>query len=317
MKRLLTLCLTLLAGLFAACSKGDKPTFRLITGGEGGTYYAFGSVIAQHATKNTPYRIVALPGSGSQGNIMALDDDLAELAFAQSDVLSYAYQGINTFARTGKVDCFSVVAVLYPEQVQIVTLNPAIRTVDDLQGKVVSIGASGSGVYFTAIDILDAYGLTEQDIRATYQSFGESVDALKDGKIDAAFIVAGIPTTAVADLAATQKIHLVDLDELHANILIARSPYYIPYTINKETYGLERDGQTVAIGAAIIARDDLPDEVVHSLCADIFENAPKLTAQHARYKDVFPEYGASLQTVPYHTGAAKYFAEMGFLVQTK
>ena len=318
MKKLLCLCLALLAGLaIASCSKDNKASFRFITGGESGTYYAFGSVIAQHATNNTAYRFVGLAGSGSQGNILALDDKTADLAFAQSDVLSYAYQGVNTFAETGKVDCFSVVAALYPEQVQIVTLNPAIRTVLDLRGKTVSIGASGSGVYFNAIDILGAYGLTEEDIKPTYQSFGDSAAALKDGKIDAAFIVAGAPTTAVTDLAATKKVYLVGLDETHANILVARSPYYMQSTIPKETYGMPHDTRTVAVGAVVIARDDMPAEAVYSLCADIFDNAPKLISSHAKYREVFPEYGASMTSVPYHPGAASYFAKQGFNVPTK
>ncbi len=318
MKKLLSLCLALLAGLvIASCSQDSKATYRFITGGEAGTYYAFGSVIAQHASNNTPFRFVGLAGPGSQGNIMALDDGTADMAFAQSDVLSYAYQGVNNFVENGKVDCFSVVAALYPEQLQIVTLDPSIRTVADLRGKAVSIGAAGSGVYFNAIDILGAYGLTEEDIKATYQSFGDSAAALKDGKIDAAFIVAGAPTTAVTDLATTKKVYLVSLDETHANILVARSPYYMQATIPKETYGLAQDARTVAVGAVVIARDDMPAEAVYSFCADLFENAPSLVSSHAKYKEIFPEYGAAVQSVPYHPGAAKYFAEKGFAVPTK
>ena len=124
---------------------------------------------------------------------MELQDGNAELAFCQSDVMAYAYNGTNLFEETGKVDCFSTVAALYMEQVQIVTTDSSIKTVEDLKGKRVSIGAAGSGVYFNAIDILGAYGLTEADITPTYQSFGDSANDIKDGKIDAAFIVAGAP----------------------------------------------------------------------------------------------------------------------------
>ena len=318
MKKILTLLLALAAALFtASCSRDDKPSIRFVTGGEAGTYYAFGSVIAQHATNNTDYRFIGLAGSGSQGNILTLQDGTAELAFAQSDVLSYAYEGINTFEQTGRVDCFSVVGALYTEQVQIVTLNPEIKTVADLRGRTVSIGASGSGVYFNAIDILRVYGLSEQDIKATYQSFGDSADALKDGKIDAAFIVAGAPTTAVTDLATTKNVYLVGLDDAHINVLIARSPYYVQCTIPKSTYGLDGDVQSVAVGAVVIARNDLPEDVVYSLCEDIFENAPKLASSHAKYREVFPEYGASIRSVPYHPGAARYFAEKGLEVPTR
>ena len=151
-----------------AASAGAK--LRFVTGGESGTYYAFGSVIAQHATNNAGVDIVGLVGNGSQSNIFELEDGNAELAFCQSDVMAYAYDGTNLFADTGAVSCFSTVAALYTEQVQIVTTDPEIKSVDDLKGKNVSIGAAGSGVYFNAMDVLGAYGLTEADINPTYQS---------------------------------------------------------------------------------------------------------------------------------------------------
>ena len=142
-----------------AASSGAK--LRFVTGGESGTYYAFGSVIAQHATNNAGIDVVGLVGNGSQSNIFELEDGNAELAFCQSDVMAYAYAGTNLFADTGAVSCFSTVAALYTEQVQIVTTDPEIKTVADLKGKNVSIGAAGSGVYFNAMDVLGAYGLTE------------------------------------------------------------------------------------------------------------------------------------------------------------
>ena len=169
---------------------------RFVTGGESGTYYAFGSVIAQHATNNTDVSVTGLVGNGSKSNVEELADGNAELAFCQSDVMAYAYNGTNLFE--SPIDCFSTVAALYMEDVQIVTTDPSIKTVADLAGKNVSVGAAGSGVYFNAVDILSAYGLGDLDadgkftkINATYQSFGDSADSLKDGKIDAAFIVAG------------------------------------------------------------------------------------------------------------------------------
>ena len=136
----------------SSASSGAK--LRFVTGGESGTYYAFGSVIAQHATNNAGVNVVGLVGNGSQANVMELQDGNAELAFCQSDVMAYAYNGTNLFEETGKVDCFSTVAALYMEQVQIVTTDASIKTVADLAGKRVSIGSAGSGVYFNAIDIL-------------------------------------------------------------------------------------------------------------------------------------------------------------------
>ena len=128
--------------------------------------------------------------------------------------MSYAYNGERLFEGM-PIENFSTVAALYLEQVQIVTLDPEIKSVADLEGKRVSIGATGSGVYYNAIDVLGAYGLTEEDIEPTFQSFGESVDSLQDGKIDAAFVVAGAPTVAVTTLAASRDVYLVSLDAEH------------------------------------------------------------------------------------------------------
>ncbi len=212
----------------------DSRNLRFVTGGESGTYYAFGSVIAQHASNNAGVSVVGLVGNGSQANIQELADGTADLAFCQSDVMAYAYNGTNLF--DAKVEGFSTVAALYMEQVQIVTTNPDIKTVADLAGKAVSIGAPGSGVYFNAIDVLGAYGLTENDIKPTYQSFGDSADALKNGQIDAAFIVAGAPTTAVTDLATTKDTYLVSLDDEHIATLLETSDYYTKTVIAKDVY---------------------------------------------------------------------------------
>ena len=333
MKKLLVVFLALmLVFCFAACGGGADGgdeggdggeaavvdnDLRFVTGGESGTYYAFGSVIAQHATNNAGVKIVGLVGNGSQANVMEMEDGNAELAFCQSDVMAYAYEGTNLFADTGAIDCFSTVAALYTEQVQVVTLDPNIKTVADLAGKNVSIGSAGSGVYFNALDLLGAYGLTEDDITPTYQSFGDSADSLKNGQIDAAFIVAGAPTTAVTDLAATKSVYLVGLDDEHVDQLLAASPYYTKCVIPADVYGLPEDVTTVGVAAVILARDNVSEDAIYALTADIFDNAPDLVSSHAKYAEIDKEFGASITSVPYHPGAAKYFAEQGFTVPTK
>jgi len=316
----LVMALSLVACGSAPADDGDGNTpapakLRFVTGGESGTYYAFGSVIAQHATNNAGVDVVGLVGNGSQSNVMELLDGNAELAFCQSDVMAYAYEGTNLFEEVGAIDCFSTVAALYMEQVQIVTLDPEIKTVADLAGKKVSIGAAGSGVYFNAIDILGVYGLTEADIVPTYQGFGDSANALKDGQIDAAFVVAGAPTTAITDLATTKDVHLVALDDEHVAKLLETSPYYAKNVISADTYtGLDGDVTTVAVGAVVLAANTVSEDAVYALCADIFDNAADLVSSHAKYGELSLEYGASIASVPYHPGAAKYFAEKGFTV---
>lgn len=321
MKKIIAVLLALaLVFAFAACGKDDggqtaaPANLRFVTGGESGTYYGFGSVLAQHATSDAGIKVVAITSGGSQANVNELQDGNAELAFCQSDVMTYAYEGTNLFAETGKVEDFAVVAALYTEQVQIVTCNPDIKTVADLKGKSVSVGDAGSGTYFNAMDILGAYGLTEKDINPTYQGFGDSADAIKNGTIDAAFVVAGAPTTAITDLATTKKVNLVSLDEEHINALIEKSPYYAKCTIKADVYGTETDIETVGVGAVVIARKDVAEDSVYAFVKDIFENAESQKEAHAKYAELSLEYASSITSVPYHAGAAKYFAEKGITV---
>ena len=293
---------------------GTKLTFS--TGGTQGTYYGFGSVLAGKVGEKTSTTVTAISSGGSKANIEAMDDDDAQLGFVQTDVGAYAYRGMRLFEN--KVDSFSTVANLYMEQVQIVTLDPKIRTVADLKGKNVSVGAAGSGVYFNAVDVLKAYGLdVEKDINPTYQSFGDSVEALQDGKIDAAFIVAGAPTTAVTSLAATKKVFLVGFDDDHIMKLIAESPYYSKNVIAKDVYGTDADITTVAVGAVVIARDDVSEADVYNVLYGVFENVDEITKAHAKGAELNLEFAASYSAVPYHPGAVKYFGDKGIKVSGK
>ena len=170
-------------------------------------------MLANYVSTNSDCKVTALTSGGSQANVEDLTNGNVQIAFVQSDVMNYAYNGQRLFE--SPVTGFSVVAQLYQEQVQIVTTNPDIKTVADLAGKKVSIGAAGSGVY---------------------QSFGDSAESLKDGKIDAAFIVAGAPTTAITDLATAGNVYLVSLDDSHVQSLLSASPYYTAATIKAGTY---------------------------------------------------------------------------------
>lgn len=224
------------ASVKEGAGKGDSMPLTFGTGGEAGTYYAYGGVLAQYVSSNTDLSITAITSDASKTNVQEIDAGNDQIAFCQSDVMTYAYEGNADRDFAEEIDSFSVVAVLYPEQVQIVTTNPNLTTVADLEGKKVSVGASGSGTYFNAMDILGAYGLTEEDIDAKYQSFGDSADSLKDGKIDAAFIVAGAPTTAITDLATSGDVYLISMDEEHIDSLLKGSPFYSANTIPAGTY---------------------------------------------------------------------------------
>ena len=313
----LVLCLALVFAL-AACGgeSGEKLSFG--TGGDSGTYYAFGGALAGYVTEKTDTAVTAITSSGSQANIEDIASGAIQLGFVQSDVMDYAYNGTRLFVdakgNPAPLTGFSTLAALYMEQVQIVTLNPDIKSVADLEGKYVSIGVSGSGVYFNAIDVLGAYGLTEEDINPVYQNFDNSVESLQDGKIDAAFIVAGAPTTSIVQLATSNDVYLVSLDQEHIDALIESSPYYSAYTISKDVYGTDEDCTTVAISAVLIGADDLDPDVAYTIVYTLFQNSDKIS--HAKASEMSVEFGASITSVPYNEGAARYFSEQGFEVPT-
>lgn len=223
------------AAVKEGAGSGDSKALTFGTGGESGTYYAFGGVLSSYVSNNTSVSVTAVTSGGSKANIEDLAAGDIQLGFVQSDVMSYAFNGERLF--DAKVENFSVVAALYMEQVQIVTTNPDIKSVADLAGKSVSIGDRGSGVWFNAVDVLGAYDIDpDSGISPVYQGFGDSADSLKDKKIDAAFVVAGAPTTAIVDLATSGPVYLVSLDEEHTNALLESSPYYSAYTIPAGTY---------------------------------------------------------------------------------
>ena len=313
MKKFFALAMVILtmATMLVGCGGSKELTFT--TGSETGTYYGFGTVLAGQISDDTDTTVTAIVGKGSKANIELMDVGDAQMGLVQSDVMAYAYNGTSLFEE--KIEGFSTVAALYMEQVQIVTLDPTIKSVADLKGKTVSVGESGSGVYFNAIDVLAAYDLTLDDINPTYQSFGDSTEALQDGKIDAGFIVSGAPTTAITSLATNRDVYLVELDDAHIEKLVATSPYYSKNVIPADAYGLDADATTVAVGAVVIANDDVKEDDIYNVCAGIFNSIDTLA--HDKKNELSLDFATSVTAVPYHPGAAKYFSEQGYDVPTK
>ncbi len=314
MKKLLSMVIALML-VFSCASALAELTFT--TGGTAGTYYAFGGVLAQYISDHSDVQVTAVAGEGSAANIDMLDMGYAQLGFVQSDVAYYAANGIRFEQYEGNpVTSFTALAALYNETVQLVTCDPEIKSMDDLRGKNVSIGAAGSGVYFNAMDFLAAYDMTEADINPQYLSFGDSAEALRDGKIDAAFVVAGAPTVAVVDLCATKGAYLVGLDDEHVAKLKEINGAYTECIIPAGTYdGIDTDTKTVAVKAIIIANGDVTDDEAYAIVCTIFENAADITTQHAKGAELDLNYAAECG-LNYHPGAAKYFAEKGITVKT-
>ena len=312
----LVLCLMLAISLTACGGQTSKMTMG--TGGTTGTYYAFGGVLGQYIKNNAGIEVTVVSTDGSKANIQGIDAGDYQLGTVQSDVMAYAWGGTNSFAEDGAVDSFRVVGGLYAEAVQLITMDPEIKSVADLAGRNVSIGAPGSGVYFNAIDVLAAAGLTEKDINAQYQSFADSTEALKDGKIDAAFIVAGAPTPAITELATTNSAYLVPIDGDIADTIMANCPYYTVYSIPAGTYpGQEEAISTVTVKATLIVSADADETAVYNLTKAIFDNASAIAQENAKGAELSLENATTGMTAPFHPGAAKYFAEKGITVATE
>ena len=311
------LCMALMCAL-TACAPASGTKMTMGTGGPSGTYYAFGGVLGQHIGQQTGIAVNVVTTDGSKANILGVHSGNYQLATVQSDVMAYAAEGSRSFEKEGAIDSFRVIGGLYDEAVQLVTMDPNIRSVADLAGKKVSIGAAGSGVYFNAVDVLQAAGLSEADIQPQYQSFADSADALKDGKIDAAFIVAGAPTPAIQELCTTAKAYLVPIDGAVAEALMKASPYYTTYKIPAKTYdGQTEDITTVTVKATLIVSTSASEDDVYNITKSIFDNIDTITSAHAKGAELSLENATSGMTVPFHAGAAKYFAEKGVDVAAK
>ena len=318
MKKILSIVLALALVLMLAACGGGAAKMTMGTGGTSGTYYAFGGVLGQYIKNHAGIDVTVVSTDGSKANIESIDAGDYQLGTVQSDVMAYAWEGTRSFEETGAIQSFRVVAGLYAESVQLVTMDPEIKSVADLAGKSVSIGAPGSGVYFNAMDVLTAAGLTEADINPQYMSFADSADGLKDGKIDAAFIVAGAPTAAITELCTTNDAYLVPIDGEIADTLMAASPFYTLVTIPAGTYeGQSEDVVTVTVKATLIVSADAKEDDVYNLTKAIFDNTDAIAAENGKGAELSIENATSGMTAPFHAGAAKYFAEQGTTVTTE
>ena len=312
MKKLVSALLTtavsaaMIASSATAAFAADNLT--LGTGGTTGTYYAIGGVMATVLNPVLENSQLTVTSTGaSKANIQMIDDGDADLATVQNDVMYYAYTGSDLFESEGAYDTFAAVAGLYDETVQIVTCDTSIQTVADLAGKSVSVGDAGSGVEFNAKQILGAYDLSFDDIKVVNASFGDSAESLKDGKIDAAFVV---------DLATVKDVHLVTLDADHIKKLQDEYSFYTETTIPAGTYkGVDEDATTVSVRATLVASTEISEDVIYELTKAMFENQAALAEGHAKFELLNLEDAVKGIDVPFHPGAAAYYAEQGIEVK--
>ena len=282
------------------------------TGGTSGTYYPLGGAMATIINGAVEGTNITVQSTGaSKENIMLVSKGEADYAIVQNDVLDYANNGVQLFDGQ-KVEGVSTVASIYSEIVQLVVgADSGIKTVDDLKGKRVSIGDAGSGVEANAIQVLEAYGMTVDDIRVSRLSFKESGNAFKDNQLDAFFVTAGVPNTAIVELAVTRPINLLNIDGAEAEKLVEAHPFYTTITIPKDVYNTPEDISTIAVRALIICRADLNEGEVYNFTKALYENLTTLGESHAKGKEILLEEAVDGVTVDLHQGAAKYFSEVG------
>ena len=285
----------------------------LAAGDPTASYFAFGNLLAGYMGEAADVTVSVVGTGGAVANVEGVNEGLYTLGMAQADTMAYAWNGVNSFAEESQG--FRAMGGLYEEAVQIVTLDESIKTVEDLRGHVVSVGAEGSGIYYNAMDILEAYGMTGDEIDMEFLSFSDAAEAMKTGDVEVAFMVSGAPTKAIEDLAAEHEVYLVNIDGPEAEKLIADHPYYSKHVVAGHTYtGLDEEVTTLSVKATMIVSADASEEMVYDLTAGIYDNMEGISAILTRAIDMSVENAATGISVPFHKGAAKYFAEHGITV---
>jgi TRAP transporter TAXI family solute receptor len=312
-----------LALLVSACggtnpdgSTGGVRRLSIATGGTGGVFYPYGGGIAKVLTEHLPNtEVTAEVTAASVDNLKFIKQGTSDLAFTMADIAADAEAGRDAFKEFGTVPV-RVLAVLYPSYTHLVTLaNSGINKVADLRGHVVSTGAPGAGTTVLAERILSAAGLDPvKDIRAHNLGVAQSVDALKDGKVDAFFWNGGLPTASILDLVNTPGIsaRVLALDdvlpELHRRY--GDSLYYRA-VIPAAAYQLPADVPVIGVANLLVVSASMPEPLAHDITKILFEQQPTLATIHPQARELSVEHALAGASIPFHPGAIRYYRERG------
>ncbi len=288
------------------------------TGGTAGTYYPLGGAIA--ATWNDNIDIVNVtiqPSGASVENLRLLDSRDADIVMAMNNIAEDAWYGEGSFEGV-QVQGFRAVGVVYPEIIQGVGLvESGVLTMTDQIGKTVAGGPPGSGTAATTPHIFAAYGIGEGDMTVVNDTFGDAVDKMKDGHVDAAWNVLGAPASAIVDLLTVREVAFLEItgDELASlqNDFPLIAPWVIPagtYNYRGEDYG---DIHTIALQAVLYVRDDMDDETVYQLAKVMYEMNETIARSHATGSQILLENAMNGITTEYHPGAIRYYEEQGMM----
>lgn len=316
---LLAATMLLVAGVAVPIGAQPVRLLSLVTGGTAGVYFPLGGAMAEiWNSKVSGVRVAAQSSGASVANVRTIARGDAQLALIQNDIAYYANNGTEVFAEAGSnrpqpVPGVRGVAMLYPETVQIVTLRgKGINTIEDLKGKRVVVGDLGSGTEANARQILSVYDLFYRQMRPDFLSFASGIDQLRDGNVDAVFITAGYPTAAVVDIASSREVVLLPVSNEALAALRVRWPFYTRATIPVDAYPrLRAPTPTVAVMAMLVARADLPDDLVYNLTKAMWDGLDRLKAAHARGKDLDLAKALDGMPVPVHPGAERFYQERG------
>ena len=283
----------------------QKQFLNIGTGGTAGTYYPLGGAMAEILNKAIPGMNASAQSTGaSVANINMLKDGSVDVAIVQNDITYYAVNGTEMF-KDKKVDGLQGIAILYPETCQAVTLDSSgIKDLSQIKGKRVAVGAAGSGVEANARQIMEAYGVTYDDIQVQYLSFSEAASALKDGNIDVAFLTAGYPTAAVQDIASQNKVRLLPVTADKADALIAKYPFYTKTVIPAGTYA-----GFVSVMAMLVANEKVSEQLGYDVAKSLFTNLDRLQAAHAVGKQIAKDKATAGMPIKMNAGAEKFFKE--------
>jgi len=283
-----------------------------------GVYYPLAGAMSRivYKVKDLNLRATVESSGASVANAQLIGTGDADFALLQNDIAFYAYNGVTLSAFKDKpIKNMGAVFTIYPELVHVVvTKASGVKTVRDLRGRKVVLGPQGSGTEANALQVLEAYGLQESDLgKAERIDATAAADQLKDGRVDAAFFTTGLGSAVLVDMFISGKAALVPVAGAEAVALAKKYPFYTSVKVPANTYKDQAEATTVAVMAMMVARSDLPEDLVYRFTKAIFDDLKQFHAAHSAATHLTLETALSGNPIPLHPGAAKFYKEKGIL----
>ena len=291
-----------------AADKLDAKFVTIATGGASGPYNIIGTSLAEIYAKTFGVNSKTQTTGASVENVNLLTLGKVDMVLALSDVVTDAVKGENNFDKP--IANIQQIAVLYPNVVQLVsTQGSGIKTIEDLKGKRIAVGDQGSGTEVNARTLLEGFGMTYDDLTVDYLGFADAADAMKAGKIDAAFFSSGLPNSSLLELEQGLDLQIVSINQDTLKELIKTKPYFKTFEIPAGTYGNETAVPTAAIMNALLVRSELSEGDGYKLTKALFDNLEGLKNAHQAAADISLDTAQQGMVAPIHPGAKRYYDE--------